>query len=572
MLRRTNSSDGLSTACSVRDVFEYLLGGGPEMTAREWESFLSWPPDVFALAGSILHESGAYAMAVEDPDWPPRKMSRSDWCSYIQRISVGDSRQPGWRKSCIAGVAPQDVQKLWKIVLRYADTPLCSVAGNKRLWQALVELCSICDEACAGAGIPPRKCEDEDKFNSRNEFQNYCHDLLSGRLRKGLSATLCKEIDSSRAAVLPKMHTPLNGITFRSMTHNLALIRSASVHVNWVENEDINIYNEKRKYGEHLNILIVPWPFEITPSQFRPVMLERVRKLAPGCRYFSYTARKASKSFPRKIKALVAKASSEVGKIDGLIFPELALTEDQYQRIRDAVVGDVEFVVAGIGTPALNGTHGENYAKVCALALAQERVATEERQDKHHRWFLEQRQIERYGLAAGLDPGKIWWESVSIRPRRLSFFATESWLTFTVLICEDLARPDPVGEVLRAVGPNLVISLLLDGPQLKGRWSERSASVLADDPGSSVLTLTSLGMIDLQSQRQLEKRECPRAIALWKDPTEVRQIDLPPDTQAVVLSVSNRYREEWSADGRSDGRATGTLRLAGVHPIKFKIS
>jgi 5-methylcytosine-specific restriction enzyme A len=47
---------------------------------------------------------------------------------------------------------------------------------------------------------------------------------------------------------------------------------------------------------------------------------------------------------------------------------------------------------------------------------------------------------------------------------------------------------------MRSVGPNLVVALLMDGPQLTARWPARYASVLADDPGSSVLTLTSLGM------------------------------------------------------------------------------
>jgi len=51
----------------------------------------------------------------------------------------------------------------------------------------------------------------------------------------------------------------------------------------------------------------------------------------------------------------------------------------------------------------------------------------------------------------------------------------------TVLICEDLARLDPVNDLVRAVGPNLVMSLLMDGPQLTTRWPARYATVLADD-------------------------------------------------------------------------------------------
>jgi hypothetical protein len=70
---------------------------------------------------------------------------------------------------------------------------------------------------------------------------------------------------------------------------------------------------------------------------------------------------------------------------------------------------------------------------------------------------------------------------------------------------EDLARPDPVGDLVRSVGPNLVIALLMDGPQLRARWSGRYAMSLADDPGSFVLSVTSLGTTEeLVSQRSRE--------------------------------------------------------------------
>ena len=66
--------------------------------------------------------------------------------------------------------------------------------------------------------------------------------------------------------------------------------------------------------------------------------------------------------------------------------------------------------------------------------------------------------------------------------------------TVVSLVCEDLAQIDDVADVLRSVGPMTVVTPLLDGPQLNSRWAARYASVLADDPGSTVLTLTSYGM------------------------------------------------------------------------------
>ena len=70
------------------------------------------------------------------------------------------------------------------------------------------------------------------------------------------------------------------------------------------------------------------------------------------------------------------------------------------------------------------------------------------------------------------------------------------------------------------------MAVLLDGPQLTSRWAARYASVLADDPGSAVLTLTSYGMV----QRSRPPGHDPSSVvALWKDPERgTREISLEP--------------------------------------------
>ena len=105
-----------------------------------------------------------------------------------------------------------------------------------------------------------------------------------------------------------------------------------------------------------------------------------------------------------------------------------------------------------------------------------------------------------------METSRDYWEHIGIQ-KRVLYFATLNAMTWTVLVCEDLARQDPAADLIRAVGPNLLIALLMDGPQLSRRWPARYASVLAEDPGTSVLTLTSLGMaersrpIDIASER-----------------------------------------------------------------------
>jgi hypothetical protein len=152
-----------------------------------------------------------------------------------------------------------------------------------------------------------------------------------------------------------------------------------------------------------------------------------------------------------------------------------------------------------------------------------------------------------------------------VRPRTLRFVSANAWLTICHLICEDLARQEPVGELVRAVGPNLVIALLLDGPQLKTRWPARYASVLADDPGSSVLSVTSLGM----ALRSWSNDFAPsRVVALWKDARgPAQEISLPLDHSALLLTVTADFTREWTADLRDDGGTTGELVLSGVEPL-----
>ena len=59
----------------------------------------------------------------------------------------------------------------------------------------------------------------------------------------------------------------------------------------------------------------------------------------------------------------------------------------------------------------------------------------------------------------------------------------------------------------------------MDGPQLRNRWSSRYASVLAEDPGCSVLSLTSLGMAKRSRARADNGavQDKSSTIALWRD-------------------------------------------------------
>src|SRR5258708_30225867 len=107
-------------------------------------------------------------------------------------------------------------------------------------------------------------------------------------------------------------------------------------------------------------------------------------------------------------------------------------------------------------------------------------------------------------------------------------------ITIVSLVCEDLAQSDNVAQVIRSVGPTLLVTPLLDGPQLTSRWSARYASVFADDPGSAVLTLTSYGLVQRSRPRGFNPSS---VVALWKDAARgAREIPLQPRPHGLPLT------------------------------------
>jgi hypothetical protein len=72
--------------------------------------------------------------------------------------------------------------------------------------------------------------------------------------------------------------------------------------------------------------------------------------------------------------------------------------------------------------------------------------------------------------------------------------------------------------------------------------------VLADDPGSAVLTLTSFGMVQ---RSRPHRRDVSPIVALWRDHSRgFREIPLEPGAHGVVLTVCMDRATRRSADGR----------------------
>jgi hypothetical protein len=517
-----------------------------------------WPADVFALCTSLLQKSGSYPHALSE--WPPTKPGRriadsEEWTAYTQEMSNQ------WRSNWIDhGKASSRVQHLWKQLMAGWKKPIReSLRGSDGfgLSAAVLELAVLADAASVGVGVAGFV----GLGDNEEKFYNQADKLPQA---DGNGSSLCCDIDKSRARVLPKMHTPQSGLTIRSLSMHLALCSGDEITPCWMLSGGWSAPLSTNS----LNLLLVPWPQYIRPSQFaKSELLPMDSSSFPEkYGYFTFSLRASAtleQNLVDRVEKLLTETEDLMGRIDAVVFPELALTPSMYEKISLAVQNRKAMLIAGVMSDGGPHNHSANEVLCDVPGL------TQLQQHKHHRWCLDRPQIEQYGIGSQLDPEMLWWEHLNLQQRSLTFLSLTPWLVLSVLICEDLARPDPAGDLIRSVGPNLVIALLMDGPQIKERWSARYATTLADDPGSSVLTLTSIGMSSLSRPASGPNRG--KTIALWKDaksggPVE---IDLPDGHDGVVLSLTARWFEEFTADGRSDGKATSHPVLSGVHPIKI---
>ena len=515
----------------VRDVLEYL-------TPNMWQEdvLLCWPPDAFAACASLLQNSGSYTKFV-------KKRMRTAWIDDVTRIGriwgdlagkklskllaqhVQDKTKPN-QTYILREMSKQvirhhdhDLLKSWNTIKSFADEPLIKAAQNNDFWSAIILICASADEACRGVG---QFCSEQIEptamsraytrllFLRDRNYEKFWSDT-SGRIK---SATACLAIDPSRAITLPKFHTPQVGLTLRALTHHIALCPGTEVRCVW---------NPASTYGvDHaLNLLIIPWPKHISPSQFKPCADHKVNcNLPPNFGRFKYTFSKIS-LLERDLRTILKKSFQHCGDIDGVIMPELSLPSmTEYYRIRAIIFDELNkraakkcrsqdhsmsppmFFVAGVQGAGAADSAKKNLAVTTLWHWIDDPpnlAGQEVEQAKQHSWKIDSSQIRTYNIGKQLDHSKDWWEHNNTSERNVHFFTLADWLCVCPVICEDLARPDPLIEMIHAVGPTLVIALLMDAPQLPHRWPGRYAMALADDPGSSVLTVTSLGMINLSS-------------------------------------------------------------------------
>jgi hypothetical protein len=523
------------------------------------------PTDVFAFAAHLIERSGAYHHISPEVRGPVPNNFRRIVVGDVQRARGVDIGQ-AWRNGAVEAGArlpspPIEVEQLWMRLEGFRDEPVFEpiddTAAAPAWWTICLELVMITDEACRGMG-----------FQTANPFFDFimeeyaATDLSSGKeFRRVQRAPFSLSSAAEELlCVQAKARTPSVGCTLRSLTHNLALLPPrGQVRARWVAPV---IEADEQRLQEDLGLLLVPLPYDIDDQVFRPAgeaadghwgWFDVVQNWLPA----SSTSSRKNK-LVEFILDLIRTARASGARVDAVVLPELALDFANFRALARALASDraIDFLISGISTDARD--RKGNFVAIAPFFLLgkerDEKITAWENlilvREKHHRWKLNGAQLQDYGLT-GLDQNKSWWERLDILSRSLDLLVYRGKSTLTTLICEDLARVDPCQAVVRAVGPNLLIALLMDGPQIGERWPGRYATVLAEDPGTSVLSLTSFGL--MARQNRLGAFGQSSSIALWKDEKNgPKNLELDRNAEAMVLEIAPKFKEERTLDGRRD--------------------
>lgn len=538
---------------------DYIM---PNASDGDWVPM--WPPDAFAIGAALLRRTGGYLDLVNGDDLRHSipvlthetvRKSGQAWRRQLNEVFSTDSSK---KRKRIREVCPAEIREAWQLLRNNGHVELSDVRDKKALTAAAVTLCTVSDAASEGLGVglDPSSTFYEAEKDGKATFLAFASRNAKDPNR---FRSYCLHIPPSKLAVLGKRHTPQRGCSIRSLSHHLALYTPTEIQAVWPEpiqkiHEEIDVFN----------VLLLPWPTAVADADFMTLKRDN------GQRYFDYKPVTLTKpTAVERVKHAMTQARTFVDRVHAVVLPEMALDEAEFAAIEKFVASQQALVVSGVRKAPCSETC-DMPANTCVIQPyglsvhadskrpPKPEVLDEYRrkQSKHHRWCLDRRQIMQYRLGGRLPASRDCWEFTYLGQREIHFVTLTSWLTITTLICEDLARQEPVTEVVRAVGPNLIFALLMDGPQLKSRWSSRYASVLAEDPGCSVLSLTSLGMSKRSKPGDVKPEDDKsNVIALWRDAIYGEQeLRLDKDHDACVLSLVCKTKDEITIEGHDLNR------------------
>lgn len=464
-------------------------------------------------------------------------------------------------------------------------------------WSALFKIVRIADEACEGLGyeIVPRDVPENDLrlpfdahlWGFRTNVEPTGQPSKRGPAPRRELASIAYAANRQIVSVQPKGRVAQVGCSVRNLSRNLALVGpSGNVRCFWHPLPDRADSNQR---GKPLNVLIVPLPLQLFAKDFQPINHQVDRAEHPRS-WANFRIEQnwlpandgETERFIAGVLDLILRAKEDSGIVDALVFPEFAMKFTLFEKLMEAVTKDstlkseIKFVISGSSDNCFNEAANVVLCAINDAALCesgnggtnQTKSYTTSSQGKHHRWKLSADQISTYGLGATLNPACDWWEDHQISKRQLHIHQLRRDTIITALICEDLARNDPVHDIMRSVAPNILFALLMDGPQLSTRWPARYAATLADDPGTMVVTVTSRGLVERSNRQSPEWKS--HSIGLIRDGRGVtKELTLPDGYQAVLLTLGESRIVDHTIDGRKTKNASEWFYVSQI-PVKSK--
>jgi hypothetical protein len=581
----------------------------PEEAAFPWIKIPTFAADLFAVCAYIIDHVGAmgYFDAEQegcayfggDPEFGDIQIGIKELYSQC-KMAANEWRENG---EFIEGSdAAQFVGRQWEALIQHWRAP-ASITFYKgwyksrqegqpypdipTWWQAVFCLLIIADQACDGVGHFlfeaqtgqikggghyfdanfVNKTPDALACTARLARENRWHEPGTDgqhRAKKSINS-LAMLAHRALICVQPKGRVTSVGHSVRNLTRNLANVGPLGVvRTNW---QQLSQACQPPRF-DTLNLLLIPLPYAVDACQFK--------SFGDSCfkidqNWLGGDAR----IFIEEVCKIVRRASED-GPVDGVIFPEYALTWDLFQALLEPVSAaskhKVQFMLSGSSTNC-EGQSGNIvltsiWESRCSKSDDDAGLATQIRtfsQRKHQRWKLDKSQIASYALGGSLSPNKGHWEHHFIGRREQHFFQLSPDTIFTSLICEDLARNDPCHDIIRSVAPNLVFALLMDGPQLGHRWPARYAGSLADDPGCTVLSFTSYALLGRSNNQRPDRKS--HAVGLLRDSIgQTKEILLPDGKDAIIVTLASDTAEDTTIDGRQT-RYASEWRFVSQTPI-----
>lgn len=537
------------------------------------------------------------------PDGKPQNDSQE-----VSAASLEKWEGLGLQWSNLDDKAERQVQKLWAQLWRFKKQALHGQPRHRQKWWDIAHaLLVIADAAGKDIGYVNADSDVDAESGTRKhslfaiisalvaESQTVRRPIKDKKRkpdRRHLSVDepsdgLTWQVDLDVVRVLPKGRTAALGCSMRTLSHHLALVpgRGGYGTVYWhhpgsSRNPPAPVSRQPAAATENapdpddLCLLLVPFPFFMNGQAFssdahnssdahdspdKPkwgrfkINQSWLKKDAAG------KPDNPAGDFCLFIKKLIDKARADGSEVNALILPEYALDWETYDKvachIRDHQP-EIEFMVSGVSSDCIlkkgNLVVSTLFVTRSKQDGTEERIALTHSRPKHHRWRVDKKQIENYGIGAHLADDTEWWEYINIGNRVMHLDVLRNNSTFTALICEDLARSDPAHPWLRALGPHLIFALLMDGPQLTKRWPAQYATGLADDPCSSVLTLTSHGLIGLSNAKKADDKKS-HSIGLWRQDNDTNlSVQCNPTAKqfATLLHLSANEIQEFTLTGR----------------------